>query len=393
MRVGYFDCFSGASGDMILGACIDAGLSLDDLRGDLAGLAVEGYTIDAQKIRKQGFAATQFDVQVDPNAPKPHRHLKDIRAILEKSKLPGAAAERAINVFTRLAEAEAAAHGTSIEKVHFHEVGAIDAIVDIAGACAAMDRLGIDKVFSAAVPTGQGTVTCEHGVMPVPAPATAALLKGVPLAPCEEMGELTTPNGAAILTTLASGFDAMPPMRIDTIGVGAGRRDGQTRPNILRLMIGDAVEFAADLEADTVLVLEANLDDVSPEVLGHVSELLLNAGALDVFSTPILMKKNRPATLLTAIVSPEHRDTAEAIFFTETTTFGVRCTESSRRKLSRTLETVDTPAGPIRIKVGRRGDQVLTASPEYEDCREAAQRTGTPLREIMAAAQAAWRGK
>ena len=389
MRIGYFDCFSGASGDMILAACIDAGVELEQLRADLGGLAVPGWSLEAQTIRKQGFAATQIDVKVDASVDKPHRHLKHIREIIEKSNLPAAVAERALAVFTRLAEAEAVVHGTTIEKVHFHEVGAIDAIVDIVGACAALNRLGIDEVRCSPIPTGNGTVTCDHGVMPVPAPATAQLLKGVPLADCDEMGELTTPTGAAILTTLAAGFGPLPGMSITRIGVGAGRRDGLRRANILRLLVGEPVSDDA-AETDQVLVLEANLDDTSGQIIGHVYDALFAAGVLDVFTVPIYMKKNRPAVQLTVIAPPHLRDQVETILFAETTTFGVRCHTCMRRKLVRTFDTVQTRGGPVRIKVGRRAGQVVAAAPEYEDCRRAASSTGLPLKEIMAEAMRAW---
>lgn len=390
MRIAYFDCFSGASGDMILGACLDAGFPLERLREGLAALTVGGYTVDAARIRKQGFAATQFDVQVDPATHKPHRHLKHIREILENSPLPESVRGNALKVFTRLAEVEAAAHGTTLEKVHFHEVGAIDAIVDITGACLALEYFGVRRLHVSAIPTGNGTVRCEHGVMPVPAPATAGLLVGVPLASCEEEGELTTPTGAAILTTLASGFGPMPSMRIETIGMGAGRRDGKTRPNVLRLFLGEATETPSADERDQILVLETNLDDISGEIIGHVTEKLFAAGALDVFTTPIAMKKSRPASMLTVLIEPSRRDAAEAVLFAETATFGVRGHLAERSKLARMVETVNTDLGPIRIKVGRRGDEVIAATPEYEDCRAAAERSSKPLREVMETAKAAW---
>lgn len=390
MRIGYFDCFSGASGDMILAACIDAGADIETLRADLAGLAVPGWSLESQAVRKQGFNAAQIDVRIDPAADKPHRHLKHIREIIEKSALPAVVAQRALAIFTRLAEAEAAVHGTTIEKVHFHEVGAIDAIVDIVGGCAALHRLGIDEIRCSPVPTGSGTVKCDHGIMPVPAPATAELLKGVPLADCDETGELTTPTGAAILTTLAKSFGPMPAMRIERIGVGAGRRDGQKRANILRLFVGEQVSAEAT-ETDEVVVIEANLDDVSGQVIGHVYDRLFEAGALDVFTTPIYMKKNRPAVQLTVIASPQLREQIETILFTETTTFGIRSHMCSRAKLARTFDTVQTAGGPVKIKVGRRTGKIVTATPEYDDCCKAASTSGLPLKQIMDEAIRAWR--
>jgi uncharacterized protein (TIGR00299 family) protein len=375
---------------MILGACISAGVDADVLRSDLAALNVPGFALESRPVRKHGFAATQIEVVVDPAVDKPHRHLKHIREIIENSRLPAPVRERAIAIFTRLAEAEAAVHGTTIEKVHFHEVGALDAIVDIVGASLALERLGVERVYCSPIPTGSGTVTCDHGVMPVPAPATAELLKGVPLADCDEVGELTTPTGAAILTTLASDYGALPAMRVERIGIGAGRRDGQKRANILRLLVGE-LNAASEDEEDQILVLEANLDDVSGQVIGHVYDALFEIGALDVFTTPVHMKKNRPGTQLTVLAPLHLRNEVETILFAETTTFGIRCYRCSRRKLAREFETVDTPAGSIRLKVGRRGGRVVTAAPEYEDCRRAAVATGRPLKEIMEQAIRLWR--
>lgn len=392
MRIAYFDCFSGASGDMILGAFVDAGLDLELLRTDLASLGLGGYSIDARRVRKQGFAATQFEVRVDASGDRPHRHLKHIREIVANSRLSEPVRARAMEVFTRLAEAEADAHGTSVEKVHFHEVGAIDSIVDIVGACLALERLGIESVHCSPVPTGSGVVQCEHGLMPVPAPATARLLKGVPLAACEEPFELTTPTGAAILTTVSRSFGPLPAMVIDRVGVGAGKRDGKTRPNILRVLIGEAAALP-DEESDDIVALEANLDDATGEMLGHVSDLLFAAGALDVYSTPIYMKKNRPATLLTVLAPPALRETMEEIVFAETTTFGIRSHMASRHKLARTFETVETGHGPVRIKIGRRHGRVVTASAEFEDCREVARKASLPLKEVMDLAMRIWRSK
>ena len=242
MSIAYFDCFSGASGDMILGAMLDAGLALDHLRLSLDALQVPGYSLSAQKVVKQGFAATKFDVRLDPGADRPTRHLQDIREIIERAALSATVRRRAVEVFTRLAEAEAEVHGTTVDEVHFHEVGALDAIVDIVGACIGLEALNIERVVCAPVPLGSGTVRCAHGTMPVPAPAVAILLKGVPLAPCDEVGELTTPTGAALLRTFADEFGPLPAMKIERTGVGAGTRDGQQRANIFRLILGETVE-------------------------------------------------------------------------------------------------------------------------------------------------------
>lgn len=389
MRIGYFDCFSGASGDMILAACAGAGLDIEQLGHDLAGLGIAGYRIEVQCIRKQGMAAWQFDVQVDPDTERRHRHLGDVRQILDQAELPEAVRRRADAIFTRLAQAEAAVHGTSIEKVHFHEVGAVDAIVDIVGASLAVEQLGLERIVVSPIPTGSGTVTCEHGTMPVPAPATAELLKGVPLADCEEPGELTTPTGAAILTTLADAFGPLPAMTIARVGVGAGRREGVTRPNLLRLLIGQSGPDS-QAETDEILVFQVNLDDISSEVIGHVCEKLFDSGALDVYTTPIYMKKSRPGVELTVLAAQAMRETVEQVLFSETTTFGIRVQTVRRSKLARVHDTVETRFGPVRVKVGRRNGQVVRVAPEFEDCRERAVESGRPLIEVMQAARQAW---
>jgi uncharacterized protein (TIGR00299 family) protein len=394
MRIAYFDCFSGASGDMILGACLDAGVSVEALREELGGLGVPGFTLAAEKIRKQGFSATQAAVQVDPAAHKPHRHLKHIREIVEQARLPETVRHDALAIFTRLAEAEAQVHGTTIEKVHFHEVGAIDAIVDVVGSCLALAHLGVERIFCSPIPTGSGTVVCDHGVMPVPAPATAILLTGVPIAPTDETGELTTPTGAAILTTLAAEYGPCPAMTLRQVGVGSGRREGTTRPNIMRLLIGDAGDATSgDDEFDEVAIIEVNLDDASGEVIGYAIDRLMAAGALDAYATPIVMKKNRPAVQLTVLCGLDSESAMQEILLAETTTLGVRSHHARRRKLARTVETVQTPAGPIRIKIGTRSGEMVKASPEFEDCRAAAERTGRTLTAVMQEAMRIWQAR
>jgi len=388
MRIGYFDCFNGASGDMILGALVAAGLPPDDLRADLARLNLADYDLHISDTKKQGFAATKVDVRMTG---KPgHRHLHHVVAIIDGSDLPAGVKDRAKRVFTRLAEVEAAVHGSTIQKVHFHEVGAVDAIVDVVGAVAGITRLGLQRIVCSPIPVGSGTVTCDHGVMPVPAPATAGLLVGVPIAPTEETGELTTPTGAALLTTLADAFGPLPAMRIERGGFGAGTRDGKTRPNVLRLLIGESMDAAGDAESDEIILLEANVDDSTGEEIGHAVSRLLAAGALDAFTTPITMKKNRPGVMITALAPPDRAVALEAVFFEETSTFGVRRHRCTRRILSRRHESVNTPYGSIRVKVGERGGKPVTASPEYDDCAAAAAASGATLRTVMQAARAAW---
>lgn len=387
MRIGYFDCFSGASGDMILGAMISAGLPIETLRRELAKLPVGGYELTAREVQKQGIAAVKVDVKITE---KPgHRHLSQITTLIDASTLSETVKGSAKRIFTRLAEAEAKVHACSVEHVHFHEVGAVDAIVDVVGAAIGAEQLGLDRIVCSPIPTGSGTVSCDHGVLPIPAPATAELLVGVSLAECDEPGELTTPTGAAILTTLAAGFGAVPPMRIERCGYGAGSREGRRRPNVLRLICGQA-EDASD-ETDQVVVLEANLDDATGEEIGHALASLLAAGALDVFTVPVMMKKNRPGVLLTALTAPEKQQVCEEVLFAETSTFGIRRQVCTRRKLARRIETATTRFGPVRVKLGSRGDRVTIVSPEYDDCAEAARRHGVGLREVMDAARIAWR--
>ncbi len=389
MRIAYFDCFSGAAGDMILGAIVAAGLDPEQLRADLARLNLSGYELDIRPVKKQGFAAIKVDVRVQGD--HGHRHLHHITKIIDAADLAPAVKEQSTRIFTRLAEAEAKIHGTTIEKVHFHEVGAVDAIVDVVGSVAGLHRLGVDRILCSPIPTGHGTVTCEHGVMPVPAPATAELLVGVPLAPCDEEGELITPTGAAILTTLAGGFGPIPPMTIEKTGFAAGTRDGRRRPNVLRLILGRAV--AGPDEMDEVVLLEANLDDATGEEIGHAVERLFDAGALDVFTTPIQMKKGRPGVLLSVLAPIEREAGCEAIVLRDTSTFGLRRMLCTRRKLERRHETVATAFGDVRIKLGLRGQDIVKAAPEYDDCAAAARRAGVPLRSVMDAALEAWRGR
>jgi len=387
MRIGYFDCFSGASGDMILGAMLDAGLPLDELCGHLEKLPVSGFTLRAEKLTKQGFAATRCHVDLDPQQSQPHRHLSHIRELIEASDLPASVQARAVGIFVRLAEAEAAVHGSTPERVHFHEVGAVDAVVDVVGASLGIELLGIDRVVCSPIPTGSGTVKCDHGIMPVPAPATAQLLRGVPLAAADEPAELTTPTGAAILTTLSESFGPLPQMTLDRIGVGAGARDGVTRPNVMRLLIGQQADRP---DQDQVVVLEANLDDQDPRQIAYAFDQLLEAGALDVYAAPIVMKKNRPATKLSVIAPVDRVDPVERVLFAETTTFGVRRWTCDRTKLQRSHRQVQTPYGAIRVKLGYSGEQLTTATAEHEDCRAAARQHGVALRVVVAAAMQAW---
>lgn len=384
MRVAHFDCFSGVSGDMVLGAVIDAGVPADAVRAalDSLGLPIE---LEVERVKRNGIAAAKANVLAKDE--EDYRFLPDVEAIVAKGRLTDRQRGLTMAIFRRLAKAEAAVHAMTVEKVHFHEVGALDSIADIVGAAVGLDLLGVDRFTSRSVPTGSGTVKCAHGVMPVPAPATANLLKGVPLAASPIKAELTTPTGAAILTTVVSEYVESPAMTIEAIGYGAGTKDFLEHPNLLRLLVGTATDAAgaADApeggESDTVCVLETNLDDVPGEVVGYCIERLFAAGALDVFTVPIQMKKHRPGVLLSAIVEPPRAAEFEAILFRETGTFGVRRSTMTRTKLTREVIVVDTPWGPVKAKRGTRaGFEVVT--PEYEDCARVARERGVPLREV-----------
>ena len=391
MKIAYFDPFSGASGDMILGALVDAGLSLTALRRELRKLPLEGYTISARKVERNGIGGTKVAVKVTHHDHH-HRHLPDILGIIRGSDLPERDKERAGAVFQRLAEAEAHVHRCTVEEIHFHEVGAVDAIVDIVGAVAGLRLLGVERVVCGPLRTGTGFVECAHGRLPVPAPATARLLEGVPSVGTDVEGELTTPTGAALLTTLAESFGPRPPMSVAAIGYGAGTAEREALPNLLRLFIGDAIPVGEESEeADQVVVLEANLDDLSPEIAGHVVERLFDAGVLDAFLTPVYMKKNRPGFLLTVLVEPVAAAATEELLLTETSTFGVRRTLASRRKLRREWADVKSRYGKVRIKLGYLGDRLAHAAPEYEDCRAIANHKGIPLKEVYQAALDAFR--
>ena len=382
--IAYLDCFSGISGDMLLGALVDAGLSLEDLRADLSCLPLTGYEVRAERVTKRGLAATQVSVEVARD--QAHRNLSDILAIIDRAGLPEAAAAPARQAFTRLAEAEARVHGRAVDEVHFHEVGAVDAIVDVVGACCGLHRLGVAEVHASPLPLGGGWVETQHGRLPVPAPATVELLKGVPTYGGPVEAELVTPTGAAILTTVCRSFGPMPAMTVCAVGLGAGRGD-LTHPNLLRLFLGEA---KPKLEAQALVMLETNLDDMNPELYDYLMERLFAAGALDIFYTPIVMKKSRPAALVSVLCEPAQAAALREIIFRETTTLGVRWHEVSRSCLEREWREVATDYGRVRVKVGRMGPDILTAAPEYEDCRELARATGAPVKVIYEAARAAF---
>ena len=383
MRIAHFDCFSGISGDMVLGALIDCGISPDSVRSvlDSLGLPIQ---LEVERVKRCGFAATKATIHAAEQ--EEYRFLSDIEAILAKSSLTPKQLALAQTIFRKVAVAEATVHGMPLERVHFHEVGALDSIADILGAAVGLDLLDVESFSSSPVPTGTGTVKAAHGIMPVPTPGTMELLKGVPLAPSKIEFELTTPTGAAILTSVVSSYTPTPEMIVDRVGHGAGTKDFIDRPNILRLLIGTASnQVKPSSETDTVVVLETNLDDATPEMIGYCTELLFAAGALDVFSTPIQMKKNRPGVLLSVISERGKTSKLEEIIFRETGTFGIRRYEAQRSKLQREMTTVETNWGPVKAKRGWRADGFEVLTPEFEDCARIARHHGIPLREVLAA--------
>jgi len=380
MKICYLDAFSGISGDMTVGALLDAGADQAALVRALDSLGT-GASFRVEKTTRRGIAASKF--HVDCAESKGHRHLPHILDLIAKSSASDRAKQNAAAVFQRLGEAEAKVHNIALDKVHFHEVGAVDSICDIVGACVGFDLLGIDAIHCSAVNVGSGTVKTEHGVLPVPAPATAELLAGKPVYARGPALELTTPTGAAIATALAAEFGPLPAMRISATGYGAGDRDFAEHANVLRVLVGEA---SGAEESITVTVLEANIDDSSPQVLGYAMERLFDAGALDVTLEYVLMKKNRPGTLLRVIARPEQRESLAQVIFAETSTLGLRLYTAERRVKARRLIEVDTPHGKIRMKVADDG----SFAPEYEDCRNLARETGVPLKQILADANLAY---
>jgi uncharacterized protein (TIGR00299 family) protein len=379
MKLAYFDCPSGASGDMILGALVDAGVPFEALTRELAGLGVDGYRLERHEVIKAGFRATKVDVAVGRHEGG-HRGLREILDILERSRLVPAVRDMASRVFRRLAEAEARVHGTTPERVHFHDVGAVDAIVDVTGACIGLHLLGVDAVHVGALPVGGGFVEGPHGRMPVPGPATAELLKEFPTVDTGVRRELVTPTGAAILTTLAAGAGAMPAMRITAVGYGAGTMELET-PNVLRLFVGEAAVGPGG--AETIVQVETTIDDMSPQLYEPLLERLLEAGALDVWLTPVIMKRSRPGVVLTVLCEPGRVADLSRLLFAESSTIGVRWTAYQRSRLEREMVRVDTTHGPVTFKVSRLEGRVVTVTPEFEEVRRIARERGLPVREVL----------
>jgi uncharacterized protein (TIGR00299 family) protein len=384
MNLVYFDCFAGISGDMTLGALIDLGVPQKYLVQELEKLAVHGYSLRGSRVQRSGMTGRQVQVNISHHEHH-HRTFKDIEKIIVKSPLKAAIKERSLAVFRLIAEAEGTVHNTKAEAVHFHEVGAIDSIVDIVGCMIGLEYLGISRFAASAVPTGGGFVQCQHGILPVPAPATVLLLKGIPVYDNGIKAELVTPTGAAILAALCESFGAIPPMTIEKTGYGAGSRELTEMPNLLRLIGGTALQPGC---IDTVVVLEATIDDMSPELAGYAMERLFEAGALDVAFTPVHMKKNRPGMLMTVICTEAQQALLTALMFAETTTAGVRSYRAGRSILQRREGHVDTQFGKLKVKLLEDAGGSMRPVPEYEECRRIAKAKKVPLREVYAAVAA-----
>lgn len=435
MRTLYFDCFSGASGDMILGALIDAGADFEKIREGLAKLDMGGYTLGVKKVNKHGVMASQFLVHIegdqhghhghahahhhehphehghehghdhghghhhgtkhehahshahDAHSHQPHRHLKDIETLIHKADLPEDVKTASLKTFRRIGECEAEIHGTTLDKIHFHEVGAIDSIVDIVGAHLALRQLKPDRIVASPLHVGTGTVKCAHGVMPVPAPATALLLRGAPSYGGEVQGELVTPTGVALITQWAHAYGPLPEMTVAAVGVGSGTKDLPDRPNVLRVFVGESAGAAPKTE--TIVVVEANLDDMNPELYPPLITALLESGARDAFLTPIVGKKGRPGHLVTVLADESKLDAMTRVLFANTTTLGLRMRREDRICLERSWKTARTPWGDVRVKIGEMNGTITVASPEFEDCARVAHESGVTAMAVYDAAKAA----
>jgi hypothetical protein len=420
----YFDCFSGASGDMVLGALLDLGLPLEGLRAALGSLAIEYGDVGADRVLRAGVSAVKFRLVAggqttsgrhddrhhhhhghehphDHDHRHPHEHphgpdqgghqhhytLKAIASQIERSALSREGMDRAIHLFQRLGEAEAAIHQTPVDQVHLHEVGALDSIIDIVGAVYGMEWLQASEIVASPLNVGSGTVRCAHGEFPVPAPATAWLLKGVPVYAGPVPGEMVTPTGALLVSAYAQRYGPLPAMRLESIGYGAGDRDVSNHPNVLRVLLGETAEEA---QTEHIVVLECEIDDMNPQLFGPLMDRLYAGGALEVFYVPVQMKKNRPGTLVTVLADPAMRDRLSSTLFTETTTIGVRYQLVQRERLEREIQTIETPFGPIRFKVARRHGRIVNASSEFEDCARAAAERQIAVKDVQAAATKAW---
>jgi len=380
MKICYFDCFSGISGDMTVGALLDCRVDFATVRHEIEKLDLRGYSLSRRKQKRCGITGTKFSVKVDPKSHQSHRHLRDILDLIEKAGLPEKAKADAVAIFRRLARAEAKIHKTTAAKIHFHEVGAVDSIVDIVAIAVAVNTLGVDTFVSSPVALGSGSVVCQHGILPVPAPATMELLSGAKVYASGQNRELVTPTGAAILTHYCHEFGGIPDMRVKHVGYGAGSFDDPRRPNLLRIVMGETEDV---LLRDTIQVIETNVDDMNPEFYDHIVRRLFEAGALDVYLVPIYMKKTRPGNVLSVLAEPKDKRKLISIILDETTTFGLRTYVAEKIMLSRKTITVRTTFGDVKVKIAFAGEEVKTIAPEYDDCLRIAREKGVPIKDVF----------
>jgi uncharacterized protein (TIGR00299 family) protein len=380
LRIAYFDCYSGISGDMILGALVDLGVDLKEIREGLKSLGLsKGYEIKSRIVKRGLISGVKVDVVVKPVRCPHSRNFKDIKTLIGQSELPPKVKSYAIEIFKRIAKAEAKVHHTSIDKVHFHEVGAVDSIVDIVGGVLGIEMLDVQRIISSPLNVGEGFVECAHGTLPVPAPATLRLLEGVPCFSTGIKKELVTPTGAGMIGFFAENFQSLPKIKILKTGYGAGDHVIEKSPNLLRVILG---EIAGKAETETLTMVETNIDDMNPEFYEHVMELLFKAGAVDVAFTPVIMKKSRPAVTLCVLTPALKTEKIAEVLLSETSTFGVRYYDVNRITLDREIQTVKTPHGPVKVKVGLLNGVVLKISPEYEDCKKIARREKLPIKKV-----------
>jgi len=390
MKILYFDCFSGVSGNMILGAMVDAGIDIKALKKELKKLDLHGYSLKVSKVKRKGIKGTKVDVIVDKKKHLHHTHYKDIKRLIERSKLPKKIKEDSLAIFKNIAEAEAKIHRTSVDNVHFHEVGAVDSIVDVVGTSICISLLNSDITLSSPINTGKGMVKTEHGLLPVPAPATTEMLKGFPSYSSDIEFELATPTGVGIITAMAKASNTIPVMKTNVIGYGAGSKDFSDSPNLLRIMIGEGYSPS---EQDSITVIESNIDDMNPQFYDHIMNRIFDAGALDVFLTPIIMKKNRPAVKITLLSDNDNVNKLADILLKETTSFGLRMYKTERIKLEKEIKTVKTEYGSTKVKIGKKNGKIINIAPEYEDCKRIANERGISIREVYEKVKSATRIK
>ncbi|MBI3378511.1 MAG: nickel pincer cofactor biosynthesis protein LarC [Nitrospirae bacterium] len=384
MKIAYFDCSSGISGDMCLGALVDAGIPAAKLEKELRKIRIKGYKLISKKVKRAGFRATKINVQQSAvSSQLSAKKWKDVERIIRTSSLSEEIKQKGLSIFKRLFTAEAKVHGETFNTAHLHELGAVDCIVDIFGTIIGLKLLGIEKVYSSVVNTGGGSVRTKHGILPVPAPATTELLKDIPVYSDGINYELTTPTGAVILREISSSFGSIPDMVIEKIGIGAGNKDFKDKPNVLRILIGQSKDQSAENREQKVVVIETTIDDMNPQIYEYVMERLFKAGALDVYLTQLIMKKGRPGIKLTVLCNSKEKEKMMKMLFEETTTIGLRFYEAGRQTLGREIKEINTALGKVRVKISKLGNDIIKTTPEYEDCKKLAKKLKMPLIEVM----------